>query len=296
MGSAMRVSQAAGEDPFAKVKGLITDMIAKLEEEAGADAQHKAYCDKELAESNAKKDDKTAEIEKLSTKIDQDTSRSSQLKEEVAGLQAALAELAKAQAEMDAIRKQENDLFTVNKAEMEKGLEGVKLALKVLNEYYNAEGKAHDAASGAGGGIIGLLEVVESDLTKGIAEMVGEEDSSQSTYEQDTQANKIDKTEKDQAVKYKTKEYKDLDKNVAELTADRTSVQSELDAVNQYLASLEDQCIAKAEPYAERTARRAAEIAGLKQALQILDGESALIQESSRNGHLRSVQRHVSRA
>merc|ERR1719221_2131532 len=45
---------------FDKVKGLISNMIARLEEEAGADATKKAYCDKELAESNEKKSDKSA--------------------------------------------------------------------------------------------------------------------------------------------------------------------------------------------------------------------------------------------
>merc|ERR1719433_1764882 len=102
--SAMRSSAGTGDDPFAKVKGLISDMIAKLEADAEADATHKAYCDKELAETNVKK----AEIEKLSTKIDQKSARSAQLKQEVAALQKALAELAATQAEMDKLREEEN--------------------------------------------------------------------------------------------------------------------------------------------------------------------------------------------
>merc|ERR1719436_253808 len=52
----------SSDAPFAKVKTLISDMIAKLESEAEADATHKAYCDKELAETNEKKADKEAEI------------------------------------------------------------------------------------------------------------------------------------------------------------------------------------------------------------------------------------------
>merc|ERR1740116_125039 len=116
----VRISGAQGADPFAKVKGLISDMIASLEEAADADATEKAYCDKELGETRAKKEDRTAEIEKLSTKIDQMSARSAKLKEEVAALQKALADLASSQAEMDKLREEENEAYKTNKAEMDK--------------------------------------------------------------------------------------------------------------------------------------------------------------------------------
>merc|ERR550525_1231498 len=133
----VRTNSAHGADVFAKVKGLISDMIASLEDAAAADATEKAYCDKELAETRAKKADKTAEIQKLTTKIDQMSTRSAKLKEEVAGLQKALADLASSQQEMDALREKESEEYKKNKAELEQGLEGVKLALKVLSDYYD---------------------------------------------------------------------------------------------------------------------------------------------------------------
>merc|ERR1719362_2685963 len=198
-------------DVFAKVKGLITDMIEKLENEAQEEASHKAYCDKELAESDAKKEDKTAEISKLTAKIDKMAARSAQLKEEVAGLQNALAALAKSGAEMSQMRAQENKDYVKNKAEMEQGLKGVKIALKVLREYYSQD-KAHAAADGAGASIIGFLEVVESDFTKGLAEMTAAEESAQSAYETQTKDNEIEKATKEMDVAYKTKESTGLDK------------------------------------------------------------------------------------
>merc|ERR1712072_849621 len=118
-----------------------------------------------------------------------------------------------------------------NSAEMEQGLEGVKLALKVLRDYYAKEDKGHEAAEGAGGGIIGMLEVIESDFSKGLAEMNTAEETAQAEYEKITKENEIAKVTKEQDVKYKTKEAKSLDKAVAELTADREGLQTELDAV-----------------------------------------------------------------
>ena len=73
-------------------------MIEKLEAEAESDATEKGFCDKELAESNAKKDEKTTKIEKLSTKIDQMSARSAQLKEEVSALESSLSKMASGQA------------------------------------------------------------------------------------------------------------------------------------------------------------------------------------------------------
>merc|ERR1719203_2059817 len=269
---ALSAAMKSSQDPFAKIKGLISDMIARLESEADADASHKAYCDKELGETNIKHADKTAEIEKLTTAIDQANARSAQLKEEVARLQKELAELAASQSEMDKLRGEENADYTRNRADLEQGIEGVKIALKVLREYYANDDKAHEEAQGAGQGIIGLLEVIESDFTKTLAETISTEESAAAAYDKQTKQNEIDKTAKDQDVKYKSKESADLDKATAEATADRAGVQTELDAVNEYLDSLHKQCDEKVEPYAERKRRREAEIAGLKEALTILEG------------------------
>jgi len=290
MAAAMRAGVGSGDDPFAKVKGLIADMIDRLEAEANADASHKAYCDKELAYASTKKDDRDAESAKLGAQIDQLAARSQQLKGEVAELQKALAELAAAGVQMDKVRKEEHDTFVKAKADLQQGLEGVKLALKVLREYYAGE-KQHEAAEGAGAGIIGLLEVIESDFSKGLVEMTTTEDSAQASYEQQVKENEIEKATEDKDVEYKTKEAAGLDKAIGEASSDRSGVQAELDAVQQYLDTLKKQCIEKAETYAERKARFEAELAGLKEALKILSSEAVLLERGSRHA-LRGVRRH----
>merc|ERR1719451_111021 len=284
MSSAMKLGAAAGEDPFSKVKSLSTDMIATLESEAEEDASHKAYCDKEMSEATAKKDELTAESDKLSTKIAQDKAASAKLKEEVAALQNELANMASAKAAADKLRSEEKAAYEKNSAEMKQGIEGVKMALKVLKEYYaKAADASHGAAEGAGSSIIGLLEVCESDFTKGLTEMTAEEDSAAADYDKYCKEDEIAVTMKSQDVKYKTKEAAGLDKSVSELSTDLSSVSDELSAVMSALDKLEKMCVAKAEPYAERKARRESEIAGLKEALQILEQETALLQTPSKH-------------
>lgn len=290
MASTIRFSSGSQADIFAKVKDLIRNMIEKLEAEAEADATKKAYCDKELAETNQKKSDKTAEIEKLAAKIGSSTAKSAKLREEVATLQKELGALVRGQAEMDKIRGEEKGIFDINSAEMEKGLNGIKMALKVLNEYYAKADKAHSSGDGASTGIIGLLEVCESDFSKGLAEMKATEETAITAYEQESQENEIEKVTKEQDAKYKTKESAGLDKSVAELSSDKDGVQTELAAVMEYLGKIEDECVAKPETFAERTARREAEISGLKDGLQILNDETALLQTS--HSVLRGARRH----
>merc|ERR1719188_1404126 len=286
----MKSANKGAADPFAKIKGLISDMISRLEDEADADASHKAYCDKEFAETNVKKDDKTAEIAKLTSSIDQMSARSAQLKESVARLQKELAELAASQSEMDKLRAEENAEYTSSRADMEQGLAGVKLALKVLREYYAKDDKAHSAAEGAAEGIVGLLEVIESDFTKTLAQIISTEEAAASAYDNQSKENAVVKTAKDQDVKYQQKESADLDKAVGEASNDRAGVQTELDAINGYLDSLHKQCDEKVEPYAERKRRREAELAGLKEALTILEGQASLLQKNKRT--LRGIFRH----
>merc|ERR1719158_1948617 len=212
-------SHSRSADPFAKVKGLIKDMIEKLLDEAEADATKKAYCDKEMAETQQKQDEKNDEIEKLSTQIDVMSAESKKLKGEVGVLQKEIAALTRTQAEMDKLRAQEKAVYEKNKPELQQGIKGVKTALKVLRDYYAKDDKSHDSADGAGSGIIGLLEVCESDFSKGLAEMEADEEAAQSTYDSVTKENNIAKATKEQDVKYKTKEHVGLDKNIAELKA-----------------------------------------------------------------------------
>jgi len=296
-----------GEDPFVKVKGLIQDMIVKLEEEGQAEASEKAYCDEQMAKTQAKKEELDDDLAKLTVKIDQANSKSAKLKEEVQELESELAALTKLQAEMDKIRQETHAEYSTAKADLEQGLNGVRKALGVLRAYYGgaaafvqdgskmglsmqqpAMPESHVKAGGAGQGIINILEVVESDFAENLAKEETEEADAQSSYDKTSMENKVSKTLKEQDVKYKTQEIKSLGKSLSELSADRESAEAEYAAVMEYYGKIKDRCIAKPETYEERKKRRAAEIAGLKEALSILENETAFMQRKSHR-HMRGT-------
>merc|ERR1719464_404600 len=127
---------------------------------------------------------------------------------------------------MDKLRAEQKANYAEGKSELDTGLAGVKAALKVLNEYYASAGQAHAAADGAAGGIISLLEVVEADFSKSLAQKSADEEAAVNSYVKVSKENEIDKVTKEQDVAYKAKESKQLDKTSSELTADQSQVQA----------------------------------------------------------------------
>jgi len=306
----------SGEDPFAKIKGLISDMIARLEKEAEEEATEKAYCDEEMAKTETKKSELEDDVAKMTATIDQSAAKSAELTEQVTELESELAAIAKEQAEMDKIRQETHEDYVKAKGDLELGLTGVRKALKVLRDYYASKEEAafvqdddakfgafmqqpappvmHSKSTGAGGGIINILEVCESDFATDLAKEEAEEADAQSEYEKMAQENKVTTAAKTEDVKFKTQESKALDTTIAETSADRETVSTELAAVNEYYGKLKERCIAKPETYEERRKRREAEIAGLKEALSVLEDETAFVQQrvrSRRHGrrHLRAT-------
>merc|ERR1719443_1864777 len=136
--AAVQLQTGEGADPFAKVKGMISEMIDKLVAQAAEEASHKAFCDKEMSESKEKIDDHTATIDKFTTRKDKATAAIEKLKEEIATLQDELATIAKQQAAMDKMRAEEKAAYAEAKKDYEDGIEGLTMALQILRDYYAA--------------------------------------------------------------------------------------------------------------------------------------------------------------
>jgi len=282
MESVIRASMVTGGDPFKKVKSMLSEMLNTLVKQMQQEATHKVYCDKEMTETKKHKAVKESSEERIQTKIDTQTSRSMNLKRQVAELQKELLANQKTQKELDHMRHEEHAAFAKTKPELEQGLDGVRKALRVLRDYYSQDEpsllqeKSHNAAAGAGAGIIAMLEVIESDFDKGLASLVAEEETAQAAYEAQTNENKKARAIKDQDVTFKTKEAKGLDKATSESSTDLDGVQTELAAITEYFAKIQEECVAKPDSYQERRKRQEQTLQGLQDAAEILEGKAFL--------------------
>jgi len=294
MAAAIRRAKA-GADPFVKVKELIKNMIETLLSDAQADASHKAYCDKELGESAAKKEEKTATIDKLTARIDGNSATIAELTDAIKTLEAEVADIDKAQSEATAIRNTEKSDNLAAIKDFRDSADAVVAAMGVLKSFYEGgallqtQSKAKKstrpefggAKTDTGSSIISVLEVAESDFTRLLAETETEEDAAADAYAKQTEENKVSKATKEADAKAKESEVKSLTVELGHAKEDHASTSTELDAVQSYIEKLKPQCEEKAMSYEEKKAAREAEIAGLKEALEILSG-TGLLQSSSR--------------
>merc|ERR1719414_1550148 len=95
------------DDPFKKVKKMIKDLIVRLMEEANDEAEHKGWCDTELATNEQTRKEKTDTVETLHAEIDSLEASIAKLTEEIAELAQAVADLDTAMAKATKIRQEE---------------------------------------------------------------------------------------------------------------------------------------------------------------------------------------------
>merc|ERR1719313_2418110 len=102
------------------------------------------------------------------------------------------------------------------------------------------------------------------------AEAVASEKAAQAAFDKLSQENEVARAANVEEVKGKENEVGRLDMSLLNYKEDHATTANELDAVLKYLDELKPQCETKVMSYAERKARREAEISGLKEALEIL--------------------------
>merc|ERR1719446_1130879 len=123
---------------------MIKDLITRLLEEANEEAEHKGWCDTELATNEQTRKEKTDAVETLHAEIDELQASIAKLAEEVAEHTQEVADLESAMAKATEIRTEEKATNEATIKDAQEAQTAVAQALVVLKEFY---AKAAEATS-----------------------------------------------------------------------------------------------------------------------------------------------------
>jgi len=278
------------DDPFTKVKKMIKDLIVRLMEEANEEAEHKGWCDTELSTNEQTRKEKTEAVETLHAEIDQLEASIAKLTEQITDLTKAVAELDKAMADATQLRQEEKAQNEQTIKDAGEAQTAVAQALTVLKEFYAKAGDStalvqqqpaapeifdspYTGMQAENGGVIGMLEVIESDFARLEADTKAAEAAAQKSYDEFMTTSKVDKAAKTTDIEHKTTKKQDETQALTTKNEDLEGTQKELDAALAYFDKLKPSCVDAGVSYDDRVARRKEEIESLQEALRILNGE-----------------------
>eukprot|EP00927_Polykrikos_kofoidii_P024697 TRINITY_DN223_c0_g1_i1.p1 TRINITY_DN223_c0_g1~~TRINITY_DN223_c0_g1_i1.p1 ORF type:complete len:663 (-),score=133.89 TRINITY_DN223_c0_g1_i1:106-2094(-) len=282
----LAVSVLSGS-PFEKVIGMIEDLLSRLQEEAAAEATHKSWCDEELKKNKLKREKHQASVDRLTSKVDAISSQISTMGNDISTLAFEMADLSKAMTAATAHRNAEKEDNYAVIADAQGGVVAIKQALVILREFYSSQSaflQVHrqvpaglDEYKGMGGektGVIGMLEVIESDFARLEAETkAGEAQAANdySTFMRDATADKEQKHKADVKLRLE-KDQAEFEKH--QVMKELALVDESLSKANEYYGQLRPSCGVVHVSYEERAGRREKELAALKEAYAILDGKT----------------------
>jgi chromosome segregation ATPase len=281
------------DDPFKKVKKMIKDLIVKLMEEANEEAEHKGWCDTEMSTNEQTRKEKTEAVEMLTAEIDELTASVSKLSEEITELTKAVGALDAAVAKATGIRMEEKAKNKQTIKDAQEAQTAVAQALSVLKEFYQKAGEAtalsqlkggqpmpevfsdepYRGMGAESGGVVGMIEVIQSDFARLESETTAAEAQSLKEYDDFMEDSSVDKAAKTTDIDHKTSKKQNQETALQEKKGDLDGTQKELDAAMAYFDKLKPSCVDAGESYEDRVARRKEEIESLQEALRILNGE-----------------------
>merc|ERR1719265_634143 len=196
-----------------------------------------------------------------------------------------------AKATADRTASKEKNQATI--ADAKEAQEAVAQALAVLKDFYAKAGEAtalaqqtpgedapesfdapYKGMQSEGGGVIDFLEVIMADFARLQSETETDEGAEQEEYEKFMFESKKDKALKENEIGHKTEKKTAQEGALHSANTELKTTQEELDAALAYYEKLKPTCVDSGITYEERVKRREAEIQSLKEALQILSGES----------------------
>jgi|Transcript_95016 hypothetical protein len=285
--STVHYKHGAKSDPFAKVKGMIKSMLDNLVQAQAEESKHAAWCDKELSATTQDKKRKDEDVQKMNDRLDALTAELTQTKADLVTVHEDFHKLNESIAEATSVRAKEHEREVTNIKESKNAIQLLKKACRVLKNYFNKEKKdvpENEKAENASGfkkrkglasGIIGLLEIAISDFEDQLEEATQSEEISEHDFQEFQSESEVRAAVFQKDLEYKDRRRVKLEYDEVTMRNDLKSYEKESAALEDYLEKLKAQCTIQGPTYEEKKAKREAELASLKDALNYLNNQGA---------------------
>jgi len=293
----LRVASQASADPFAKVKQLIQELIERLLTEAQEEANHKGWCDHEVALAEQERDTNAASIEELNSKLAVEEARHEKLVEMIQTVDTEIQDLDSELNQTANLREQEKAQSQITIEEAKAAQVAVEEAIRLLQEFYGTAANAeisllevktvnastadeipdagfddvYTGSQAGGGGVVAMLEVVAADFARTVSDTENAEKAAEQEFSELQKTSGVSIATKTQAKQEWEASLNDAEE---ELTDDGNSLkdhQARLDKALDELGALQSACFDGGMTAEERKAKREEEISALKQAMCILE-------------------------
>jgi hypothetical protein len=217
------------EDPFAKVKTLIQDLIERLLQQEADEANHKGWCDTEISKTLKDRDYRLRDVAELHESLEGLNARHGVLVEEISDLTTDIETLTSDLANQTALRSEEKTEHETTIADAKEGETAIKEAIDILSHFYGAAAKAfvqaaddpdaempdagfsgnYTGSQSASTGIMGLMEVILGDFQRTIKETTAAEEQAVRDfieYERETKMSQTTKTTAKEALEHEKTE------------------------------------------------------------------------------------------
>lgn len=301
-------------DGFEPVKDLLRQLITRLEEEQSAETSHHDWCETEKSSSEAAQREREATIKDLQTEVEFLTTNTAQLKTELTFLADEYDRVKGETEHATSIRSEAHEVFAKAKSDHDEVIGAIEKAMEALGDKYSllqkhsaitrknvmkvrtnlwakhqskvqvksrVKGKAspfadYQSGSGAAGSATEMLEDLLSRYSTARTQLVGDEEAAVAAYKQLMATNKQFMKDTQNTLNSKMSERRGKLNKMKNSKDDLKTNFVELQELGQYLKDLRPSCDDIRSTFEERKRRREAEIAALKECLEVLSDPSAM--------------------
>jgi hypothetical protein len=264
----------------------LNDLIVRLEQEAAAETSQHEWCETEKETSVASQKEREKITGDLQGEIESLTTSIAQLKTEILFLESEIARVEEETRIAKEIRAQEKKVFEKAKADHEEVIHAIEVALEALTGQYGfiqlkmkrAQSPFGEYQSGAGGGgsAIEMLQDLNEKYSAALQTLIADENKSQKEHDELVAKNEQFVAETTNDRNMKLSERRKLINDIHDSKTEMKDNLIELHQVSKYLQDLRPSCDDIRTTYEERKKRREAEIAALKEALEVISDPSSM--------------------